>query len=83
MCESVRYTAISESAYSCHTAKTQYRKFPEKELRGLSPTFHIHVSETDLYIPTIGLPILLQEIYVDRSWEYINRSQTRECGNWD
>ncbi len=20
--------------------------------------------------------------YVDRSWEYINRSQTRECGNW-
>ena len=21
--------------------------------------------------------------YVDRSWEYINCSQTRECGNWD
>jgi hypothetical protein len=21
--------------------------------------------------------------YVDRSWEYINRSQTHECGNWD
>ncbi len=21
--------------------------------------------------------------YVDRSWEYINRSQTNECGNWD
>ncbi len=21
--------------------------------------------------------------YVDRSWEYINRSQTPECGNWD
>jgi len=20
--------------------------------------------------------------YVDRSWEYINRSQTHECGNW-
>jgi hypothetical protein len=20
---------------------------------------------------------------VDRSWEYINRSQTHECGNWD
>jgi hypothetical protein len=19
----------------------------------------------------------------DRSWEYINRSQTHECGNWD
>jgi hypothetical protein len=21
--------------------------------------------------------------YVDRSWEYINRSQTHECKNWD
>jgi hypothetical protein len=21
--------------------------------------------------------------YVDRSWEYINRSQSHECGNWD
>jgi hypothetical protein len=21
--------------------------------------------------------------YLDRSWEYINRSQTHECGNWD
>ncbi len=35
--------------------------FPEKELRGLSLNFHIHVSVSDLYFPTIGLPILLQE----------------------
>ncbi len=27
-----------------------------------SPNFHIHVSVSDLYIPTIDLPILLQEI---------------------
>jgi hypothetical protein len=27
----------------------------------LSPNFHNHVSVSDLYIPTIGLPILLQE----------------------
>ncbi len=33
--------------------------FPEKELRGLSPDFHIYVSVVDLYIPTIGLPNLL------------------------
>ncbi len=25
--------------------------FPEKELRGLSPNFHIHVSVSDLHIP--------------------------------
>jgi hypothetical protein len=35
--------------------------FPEKELRGLSPNIDIHVSVSDLYILTIGLPILLQE----------------------
>ena len=36
--------------------------FPEKEYRGLSPNFHIHASVSDLYIPTIGVPILLEEI---------------------
>ncbi len=35
--------------------------FPEKELRSRSPNFHIHVSVSDLYIPTMDLPILLQE----------------------
>ncbi len=34
----------------------------EKEYRGLSPNFHIHASVSDLYIPTIALPILLEEI---------------------
>ncbi len=35
----------------------------EKEYRGLSPQFHIHASVSDIYdIPTIGLPILLEEI---------------------
>jgi hypothetical protein len=47
--------------------KNQNRKFEtnifsEKELRGHSPNFHIHVSVNDLYITTVGLPILLQEI---------------------
>ncbi len=36
--------------------------FPEKEYRGVSPNFHIHASVSDLYIPTIGLPIPLEEI---------------------
>jgi hypothetical protein len=49
-----------------HTAKNQYRKikqiFPEKELCGHSPNFHTLVSVSDLYVPTIDLPILLQEI---------------------
>jgi hypothetical protein len=36
--------------------------FPEKEYRGLSPNFHIHVSVSELYIPTMGLPVLLEKI---------------------
>jgi hypothetical protein len=35
------------------------------EYRGLTPNFHIHESVDDLCIPTIGLPILLEEICVD------------------
>ncbi len=50
---------------SMYTSKNQYRKFetsiPRKELRGHSPNFHIQVSVSDKYIPTIVLP-LLQEI---------------------
>jgi hypothetical protein len=35
--------------------------FPKKELRGYSLSSYIHVSVGNLYIPLIGLPILLQE----------------------
>ncbi len=35
--------------------------FPEKELRGHSPDFNIRVTVRNSYIPTIDLPILLQE----------------------
>jgi hypothetical protein len=38
--------------------------FPEKEYRGLSPNVHIHVSVSELYIPTMELPFLLEEIHM-------------------
>jgi hypothetical protein len=44
-----------------HNTENSRQIFPEKELWGLCPNFHIHVSVSDLYIPRIGLPILLQE----------------------
>ncbi len=37
----------------------------------------------NLYISTVDLPILLQEISGYRSWKYINHSQTHKCGNRD
>jgi hypothetical protein len=36
--------------------------FPEKEYRGLSPNFQIHVSVSELYISTLALPFLLEKI---------------------
>jgi hypothetical protein len=35
--------------------------FPETELRGLSPNFHIYVSVSNLYIPRNGPHIFLQQ----------------------
>ncbi len=50
-----------------HNTKNSKQIFPEKELRGLSPGFHIYVSVGDLYVyPMIGLPNLLQE----NMWTY-------------
>ncbi len=43
-------------------AKNSKQIFPKKEYRGLSPNFHIHVSVSELYIPTMELPFLLVEI---------------------
>ncbi len=53
--------------------------FQNQNYNVLSPSSYIHISMRDLYISRIGLPIL----HVDQSWEYICRSQTHECGNWD
>jgi hypothetical protein len=43
-------------------AETLKQIFPEKEYPNLSPNFHIHVSVSELYIPTKVLPFLLEEI---------------------
>jgi hypothetical protein len=66
--------------YSQQKQNTEISKqiFPEKEYRGLSPNFHIHASVIYLYIPTMGLPILLEEI-CRPLLRLINRSQTHEC----
>ncbi len=60
---------VKEGVFSqwCETLQRQNAKnlkqiFPEKEYQGLSPNFHIHVSVSALYIPTMGLPFLLEEI---------------------
>ncbi len=39
-----------------HNCENLKQIFPEKELDGLSPNIHIHVSVSDLYITTIRFP---------------------------
>jgi hypothetical protein len=71
----------SKTALQRQNPEISKQIFPEKEYRGLSPNFHIHVSVSDLYIHTTGLPILLEEISRPILGLYINRSQTHECEN--
>jgi hypothetical protein len=54
-------TQFFSMSISAHCKEISIYVFPEKELRGLSPNFHIHVSVSDPYIPTIGPPIFLQQ----------------------
>jgi hypothetical protein len=63
------FLQVRHPALQRHSTENSKQIFPEKQLRGLSPNFHIHVSVSDLYIPTIGLPILLQEnMWTDHAW---------------
>jgi hypothetical protein len=42
---------LPKAALQRHCIENWKQIFPEKELCGLSPNFHIHVSVSDLYIP--------------------------------
>ncbi len=53
------------------------------KLLGLVPNSYIHVSESDLYIPQTGPPILLEPNSRLILQEYINHSQIHECGSWE
>jgi hypothetical protein len=62
-----RFNNLFEILVYNRNAKTQYQKFetniPRKGTARLQSQFtvqNIHVSVSDLYIPLIGLPILLQ-----------------------
>ncbi len=72
--------------YVC-TAKNQYQKLetniPRKGIARPQSTMFTFMCLWAIYIfPRSICPFCCRK-YVDRSWEYINRSQTHECGNWD
>ncbi len=59
--------------------------FPKQNYNVLSPNSYTPISVSNLYISRIGLSILLQPNMCGPilGIQYINRSQTHECGNWD
>ncbi len=65
--------------------------FPEMKLlpkkqnyKVLSPSSYTHISVRNLYMYFQDRSAYIAaRKYMDKSWEYINRSQTHECGNWD
>jgi hypothetical protein len=61
------------SKKNMHCNENPIYVFPERELRGISPNFYIHVPVSDLYIPRIGPHIFLQQNPPDHG------SQTHEC----
>jgi hypothetical protein len=82
----VEYTDFKYQCIKDSTAKTKCRKFetniPRKGISGPQSQFpHSCVCERIIYSHD-GSAFFCWRKYVDRSWEYINRSQTHECGNW-
>jgi hypothetical protein len=80
---SIKLKSKLSTALQRHNTENSKQIFPGKELRGYSPNFNIDVSVSDLYIPLIGIAYSAVGQYVGRTWEYIDCSQTHECGNWD
>jgi hypothetical protein len=69
---------------SLHCKENPIYVFLFWELHGLSPSFHIHVSVIELYIPRIGPHISLQpNRQTDPGNIYINVSQINDCRNWE
>jgi hypothetical protein len=57
--------------------------FQKQNYTVLSPSSYTHISVRDYTFPGSEDRSAYSATgkYVDRSWEYINRSQTHECGN--
>jgi hypothetical protein len=58
--------------------------FPKQNYNVLSPSSYTHICicERFIYFQDRSAYSAAGK-YEDQSWEYINRSQTQDCGNWD
>ncbi len=61
ICCQANLASPSTPALQRHCTENLKKIFLERKLRGRSPNFYIHIFVSDLYIPTSGLPIWLEE----------------------
>ncbi len=80
-CEVKRFVSCRKGGRKLHGVKRAHCNenpiyvFLFWELIGLGPNSHIYIFPEPVHIfPAAEL--------AERSWEYINRSQTHECGYW-
>ncbi len=66
-----------------HNTENSKQIFPEKELCRPQSQFPHSCVLWAIYIFPHRFAYSATGTCVDWSWEYINRSQTHECGNWD
>ncbi len=59
-----------------------WNKYSQKRNIGVSVPISTFMCLWANYIFPRWVCLFCRRKYVDRSWEYINRSQTHECGNW-
>ncbi len=73
-----------DTALQRHNTKTSKQIFPEKKLRARPQSQFPHSQVCERFIYSHDWSALSAAgKYAGQSWEYINRSQTHECGNYD